>query len=274
MSFVNSLIDAVNQCPEYIGKGIMELLILTIGGILVAWITTLVFGRKSEINAVEGVLLKRKMDIYEELDGKLEDLKAAVMIPTDFHEAALRSLKEEKLSFNPINSNQILKIFDSPKQLTDAFLELDKYIASKRLYFDNEVMIQTMRFQNYFALFRRLVVMFEEQFIDNGIPLDKPEVVAAERLLTVELGILLQEELVKQMDNVIATMKQSFINLSFKHREQIEYTYEYYNSPDGPIMSELKNTIIMTQREKIMALVTKAAAIGMAGSVLSGKKKQ
>ena len=76
------------------------------------------------------------------------------------------------------------------------------------------------------------------------------------------------------MDKVIATMKQSFINLSFKHREQIEYSYEYYNSPDGPIMSELKNTIIMTQREKIMALVTKAAAIGMAGSVLSGKKKQ
>ena len=274
MSFVNSLIDAVNQCPEYIGKGIMELLILTIGGILVAWITTLVFGRKSEINAVEGVLLKRKMDIYEELGGKLEDLKTAVMIPTDIYEAALRSLKEEKLSFNPINSNQILKIFDSPKQLTDAFLELDKNIASKRLYFDNEVMIQTMRFQNYFALFRRLVVMFEEQFIHNGIPLDKPEVVAAEQLLTVELGILLQEELVKQMDKVIATMKQSFINLSFKHREQIEYTYEYYNSPDGPIMSELKSTIIMTQREKIMALVTKVAAIGMAGSVLSGKKKQ
>ena len=115
MSFVNSLIDAVNQCPEYIGKGIMELLILTIGGILVAWITTLVFGRKSEINAVEGVLLKRKMDIYEELGGKLEDLKVAVMISTDIYEAALRSLKEEKLSFNPINSNQILKIFDSPK---------------------------------------------------------------------------------------------------------------------------------------------------------------
>lgn len=274
MSFVNSMIDVINQFPEYIGKGILQLLILTIGGILVAWITTLVFGRKSEINAVEGVLLKRKMDIYEELVGKLEDLKAVVMIPTDIHEAALRSLKEEKLSFNPINSNQILEIFDSPKQLTDAFLELDKYIASKRLYFDNDVMIQTMRFQNYFALFRRLVVMFEEQFIDEGIPLDKPEVVASERLLTVELGILLQEELIKQMDRVIATMKQSFMNLNFKHREQIEYTHDYYNSPDGPVMSELKNTMIMTQRENIMALVTKAVALGLSGSVLSGKKKQ
>ena len=81
MSFVNAIIDAINQCPEYIGKGIMQLLILTLGGVIVAWITTLVFGRKSEINAVEGTLLKRKMDIYEELCGKLESMKAAVAIP-------------------------------------------------------------------------------------------------------------------------------------------------------------------------------------------------
>ena len=52
MSFVNELIDAINQCPEYIGKGIMQLLILTLGGVIVAWVTTMVFGRKSEINVV------------------------------------------------------------------------------------------------------------------------------------------------------------------------------------------------------------------------------
>ena len=81
MSFVDAITDAINQCPEYIGKGIMQLLILTLGGVIVAWITILVFGRKSEINAVEGTLLKRKMDIYEELCGKLETLKSAVAIP-------------------------------------------------------------------------------------------------------------------------------------------------------------------------------------------------
>lgn len=233
MSFVNCFVDVINRCPEYIGKGILELLSLTIGGVLVAWITTKEFGRKSEINAVEGVLLNRKIDIYEELSGKLEELKAVVMIPSDISEAALKFLKEEKISFNPINSKQVLKIFDSPEQLKDAFLELDNYIVLKRLYFDNDVMIQTMRFQNYFAIFRRLLVIFEEQFSDKSIPIDKTEVAAAERLLTVELGIVLQEELIKQMDKVIATMKQSFMELDFKHREQIEYNYDFFNSPDG-----------------------------------------
>ena len=99
MSYVNAIIDAINQCPEYIGKGIMQLLILTLGGVIVAWITTLVFGRKSEINAVEGTLLKRKMDIYEELCGKLETLKSAVAIPEKISESAIKLLQEEGLEF-------------------------------------------------------------------------------------------------------------------------------------------------------------------------------
>lgn len=273
MSYLNDVIDAINQCPEYIGKGIVQLIILTLGGVFVAWITTLVFGRKSEINAVEGALLKRKMDIYEELCGKLEALKAAVVIPSDVHEEALKMLQEEKITFNPINSNQLLSIFDSPKKLTDAFLEIDKFMASKRLYYDNDVMIQTMRFQNYFAVYRRLLVMFEEQFVDASIPLDKKEVAKAERVLITELGVVLQEEFAEQVDKVIAAMRQSFMTLNFNHRNQIEYTYEFFNSPDGPIMGELMTTKIMAQREVITTLVTKAVAMGMTESILSDKKK-
>lgn len=178
MNFVNTIIETINQCPEYIGKGIIQLLILTLGGVIVAWITTWMFGRKSEINAVEGALLKRKMDIYEELSGKLEALKAVVIIPEDVHEVALKMLNEEEITFNPINSNQLLSIFDSPQKLTETFLELDMYIASKKLYFDNDVMIQTLRFQNYFAVFRRLLVMFEQEFVNERISLEEKVVLS------------------------------------------------------------------------------------------------
>lgn len=273
MNFVNTIIETINQCPEYIGKGIIQLLILTLGGVIVAWITTWAFGRKSEINAVEGALLKRKMDIYEELSGKLEALKTVVIIPEEVHEVALKMLNEEEITFNPINSNQLLSIFDSPQKLTETFLELDLYIASKKLYFDNDVMIQTMRFQNYFAVFRRLLVMFEQEFVNERISLEEKVVAAAERILTAELGMVLQDELIEQMDKVIATMKQSFMNLNFNHRDQIQYNYDFFNSPEGPIMGELMNTKIMMLREKITAIVTKAVAMGMAGNILSNKKK-
>lgn len=269
MSFVNAIIDIINQCPEYIGKGIMQLLILTLGGVIVAWITTMVFGRKSEINAVEGTLLKRKMDIYEELCGKLESLKAAVAVPDNISEAAIKLLKEEELKFNPINSKQVLSIFDSPKQLTDAFLEIDNYIASKKLYYDNDVMIQTLRFQNYFAIFRRLLVLFEQAIINEGLSLDEKEVVAAERIMTLAIGIALQDELIDQMDKVNETMKKSFMN--FNHREQIKYSYDFFNSPEGPIMSELKDTKILLQREKISRIVMESIAMAIAAK--ADKKK-
>lgn len=273
MRIIKSIVDTLNQCPEYIGKGIIQLLVITVGGFMVAWITTRVFGRKSEINAVEGALLKRKLDIYEELYGKLEALKAEVVIPSDLTEAAIKALKAENVLFNPINSSQILGVFDSPQCLTNEFLSIDSYIVTKRLYFDNDVLIQTMRFQNYFGLFRRLLVMFEEQFVDTGVPLDKKEVADAERLLTVELGIMLQDELVNQIDKVGATMKQCFQNLSFEHHDQIEYNYDYYNSPEGPVMKEFVNTRLFVEKDKITKIVSNAVSLGMAICAQAGKTK-
>lgn len=271
MSFLTTVVEMISQCPEYIGKGIVTLFILTIGGVLVAWATTAVFGRISETNVVEGALLKRKLDIYEELNGKLEALKAMVSIPQDIYEAAIKALADSGVVFNPVNSNQLLSIFDSPMQLTEEFIRLDKYISMKRLYYDNEVLIQTMRFQNYFACLRRLLVMFEEQFVDAKIPLEKQEVVFAERLLVAELGIMLQDELVEQMDKVISALKQSFINLNFAHRTQLEYSYDFFNSPDGPIISDLIDTKLFSEREKIIDIVTKATATGMAICIMSHK---
>lgn len=273
MSVLNQFVDTINQCPEYIGKGLMQLLVITVGGVVVAWITTLVFGRKSEINAVEGALLKRKLDIYEELEGRLETLKAMVIIPSDIQDAALKALCEAGVEINPINSNQLLSVFDSPKKLTGEFLNIDSFITSKRLYYDNNVLLQTMRFQNYFACFRRLLVMFEEQFVNAGISLDKKEVAAAEHLLTVELGMILQDELVEQIDKVISAMKKSFKELSFAHRDHIDYSYDIFNDPNGPILGELIHTKILSDHEMISKIVTEAAALGMASSFMSVEKQ-
>lgn len=53
--------------PEYIGQGILELLILTVGGLLVGWITHTYFARKAAIVEVEGEVMKKRLSIYEEL---------------------------------------------------------------------------------------------------------------------------------------------------------------------------------------------------------------
>lgn len=269
-----NIIEMLNLLPDYIGKGVVQLIVITLCGIVVAWITTYVFGRRSEINAVEGALLKRKLDIYEELSGRLEALKSMVIIPDDMHQAALHVLKDQGIAISLIPSNQLFCMFDSPKKLTDEFLNIDKYISIKRLYFDNDVLIQTLRFQSYFSTLRRLLVSFEEQFVDQHISLEKKEVVAAERLLTVEIGMMLQNELMEQMDKVVNVMRQSFKNLTFNHRDEIVYDYDFFNSFDGPIMSDLINTTLFSERETIQKMVAYATAMGMAGCRMADNRRK
>lgn len=273
MNWHNNIVETIGQCPEYVGKGILQLLVLTLGGLIVAWVTTAVFGRGSEINVVKGELLKRKLEVYEELCGKLESLKSMVMIPSDLYESAVKALQQENVLISAINQNQIMSIFDSPVNFARTFLETDNYISLKRLYFDNEVMLQTVRLQNYLAALRRLQVMYEEQFGDAGIQIEREEVSAAERLLLVEIGVMLQDDFVAQIDKTIAVMKQSFKNLSFDHRDEIDYSKAVLTSPDGPVMSELLKTRLFSEKDLVTKLVTKAVAVGMLGAISGNKKK-
>ena len=62
------------------------------------------------------------------------------------------------------------------------------------------------------------------------------------------------------------------MNLNLNHREQIKYSYDFFNSPEGPIMSELKDTKILLQREKISRIVMKSIAIAIAAKMKTNKK--
>lgn len=271
MNTLYQLIEALRTLPDYFGKGVLTLLVTTVGGIIVAWFTTKYFSRRSEINVVEATLLKRKLDIYEELTAKLELLKDMVIISSDVQQEALKGLGNLKFNYNVQQANQLFKIFCSPQDFTNEFLAIDKYIATKRLYFDEQVQIQTLCLMNYLGCIRRLLVMYEEQFIDLQIPLEQKIVLTSERILITQLGIILQQELSDQIDKVVSTIKVSIQNLSFAHREELGHTYDYYNSPDGPIMSQLMGTTLFTQREEIKLVVTKAVAMGLAGLQLRKK---
>ena len=86
--------------------------------------------------------------------------------------------------------------------------------------------------------------------------------------------MILQNELMDEMDKVVNTMKNSFKNLSFDHRDEIEYTYDFFNSPDGPILSDLCRTKLFKEGEEIMKVVTNATALGMAANIVSDKQQK
>lgn len=271
---METLLDLVSSMPDYVGKGIITLFIYTMGGLLVGFFTSGVFARMNETNAVRGAQLKRRHETYEHLYAQIEKLRDCVVPPDAIHRAALEILQKVGLPVDLSTSNQLFRIFETPKTLTDTFLDLDRYIAMRRIQFDETVSIQALRFQNYLIAFRKVLSLYEEQFVDMHISLDDQCVMAGERILSIALGILMKDELSDQIDAMQSALKSSLNNPDFKYRKVVHHSYKYYNDEKGPILSYLKDTIILSKNEQIKQLVVEAIGIGMVGHCHHAKKKK
>ena len=224
---------------------------------------------------MEGTLLKRRIDVYEQIFKKVEMLRQMEVIPHAVLEAAvhLRETSEADLAYS--SQNQFFRVFSSPSVLKEEFLSIEEFLATKRIYFDEGVDLQATRFINYFATLRRLQVMYEAEFVNRNISLDNNSAAGRiEQLLTVQIGMVLQDEFNDQIEKLMLQLKQSMQNLSFSKRPKINHTYSYYNSPDEPVMGDMKDAILFTKNQEITTRVTECVAAGMAGDMIAKKKKK
>lgn len=259
---MENVVKWIEILPDYIGKGIVQLIVATVGGLIVGYFASSVFARKSETIAVKGAQLKRRHKTYEEFASKLELLQEMVLIPNEIHEQALKMLEDAGVCVASSTSNQIFKIFDIPQNLTEAILDTDRYISTHRIQFDDEVNLQSIRFQNYFITIRRLLTLYEEQFVNVHIDLGNRYVQAGERVLSAALGILLKDDLTNQINAMSAALRKSLDNPIFSYRSDIQHSYEYYNDENGPIVGYLKDSVLLSKNVEIQQLI--AEAIGMA----------
>ena len=259
---IRLLADIFKTMPEYFGKGLMELTILIVGGLIVGWFSSTIFARKAEIAEVEGTLFKKKLAIFEDLACKLEMFREQDMLPLSVTQGAIAILNQNGYKMEDSSPVPIMKIFKEAKRLTDTFLEFDRYVVAQRIYFDDETNSQLMIFQNYFAFYRRMIVMYEEHFIDKGISLENQAVKKYGDLLCIELGLLLQEEFSEQIDKVLSAIKIGVNNLSFKHRQTVFYGKKYFGE-QGDVEKALGNTLVLKDRENIQCIIACNIALGM-----------
>ena len=91
-----------------------------------------------------------------------------VIIPSDVQQEALKGLGNLTFNYNVQQANQLFP-----------FQDCLLFLGTKRLYFDEQVQIQTLCLMNYLGCIRRLMVMYEEHFIDQEISLDQKDVFAS-----------------------------------------------------------------------------------------------
>lgn len=261
--FFSDLIHLFLGLPDYVGKGIIDLFSAIIGGILVGWIGSTFFARNSQIAEIEGEILKKKVAIYEDLSSKLEFLRNAITLSAE----AMTVMKDmfDKSGFKDIDLSRryVLAIFSDPMKFTDSYLDLDKFFVSNRIFFDDNVLLSTMIFQNYMGAIRRIMTLYEEQIIDVGESIDNPNSKSIESSLLMELGVLIEKEFSEIIDEALDSIRLSLTGLNLSHHKPIPHNWAFYNGINSPIMNRLKDTILMNRIDRIKLLVANNISLGL-----------
>lgn len=259
---LESIIKTINILPDYIGEGIIELIITIFGGLIVGYFTSKYFERVSEITRIEGLILEKKLDVYREIIKRMNELISLVELPPARYGQIEYLLEKVDINIERDNPRQISKLFNDPQYFEDTFLSIDRYLAENRMYYDNISDLPILVFQNYFAIYNRLLVIFKEQMMDSSIT-NKVKLYPFELLLIQGIGVLTENEFEKQINNVMKAIGQSMNYISIKHRKNPVYTDSFFNAPDGEIMKQLKDTIILKEKDKITKYVSMCVCMAL-----------
>lgn len=265
---MQKLSDVLNTLPSYIGEGIMELLIMITGGLILGYITSKYLYKINELNRVEGWLLEKRIPIYEELFKYTEQMMELCMITPAQFAIVVPVLEKYNLKLDE-TAKQVSNLFMDPDKLTASFLEFDKFAAQNRLFFDTQVAREVLVLQNYYAIFRRMLVLFDEQMIDLKID-QKDKVKAVRGHLIVTIGVYLSNEFLQNVEKLQNAIRVSMNHLELSHRTKPDYSYDFYQSENGFMMTRLKDSKALQNNIALIEVITEYIAMGMiAGGIKS-----
>lgn len=268
VELLERLPELLNAYPTFIIEGCMEILIMIIGGIVVGYITSKYLYRINELNKVEGWLLEKRIPIYEELYKRSVEMADLYMVSPEEFSFVSEMINEHGIDLDE-NARQVSQLFLDGNKLSESFLDFDKYAAQNRLMFDEEVAKEVIVLTNYLGLIKHMLVLFDEQMIDKNIA-DNPKVRAVRSHLVVALGVCLSEEFIGYVMSLQNALRVSMSHLQLGHREKPDYSYDFYQSENGYLMTRMRDSKAIVIRDKMKDLITDFVALGMIAGGLKG----
>lgn len=268
----NNIINFFDVIPQYMGEAIVGLVTLIIVGLILGYFSSKYFARINEITRIEGLLFEKKTPIYEEIYSRVELMNQLHSIRRSKIKHILELINDAGFPIQEKSSYQIAEIFTDSDKMASTFLDIDKYIAENRLYFDEEVYLQLLLFQNYIIAFNRFHVIYSEAVADYKI--DKDVLHGVERSMFIALGIVLFDDFAQQIDNVLKCLRKSFNNVSLKRRKVPRYDYEFFSDDKGFMVSNLKKTRLLSENEKIMKLVSSFVSMAILKSMIDKETEE
>ena len=89
IEMLQQISEEINSLPDYVGKGLVELIVIIVGGVIVGWITSSYFALEAAESEVKGDIMKKKLDIYDALVVKLDEFQQEVVLSQELINTAL-----------------------------------------------------------------------------------------------------------------------------------------------------------------------------------------
>lgn len=259
----------IANIPDYIWQELFHVIILAVSALIVAFATSWIFKRKDEVTRVEGVLLEKKLEVYRQLSDRLLNFEELHQLSMSEAELAIKQLEENDLAipqFLHIPSFMLSGVDNMYEQL----MAFDRFATENKIYYDDYTAWPIFVFQNYNTIFIRFHAMYRDGIVGVGFAMTE-EVKRVEDEMFIALGLLICTEWVQRVENLISSLQTSVNNLNLSHRKVPVYNYQMMTDPNGPMMSELKTSILMQERDKIMNLITSYVALGLIAAGVKGK---
>jgi hypothetical protein len=252
---INNINNDYFGIPAYIWTGLLGILAAVISAVLLALLTSHYVNKKKEITRMEGEIMEQRILIYKNLYNKLMGFINLKQYPPLYCDNLREVLKESDLLMTEETAqNYFPDFFENPNAMVNNILEFEKYCIENKIYFEDNVSLSVLLFQNYCAIFTRLDVLYKEGC--TGYPNLNKQAQDGERFLFNAIGLLLCNEFGIQCNAVCDEITKYMKNMSFKPRKKMDYSIENHGASDVYITNKLKDTIIMSKRKNFQKLIT------------------
>ena len=258
--WIKDISEVFGLFPDYIGEGVMELLIMVVGGIIVGYITSKYLYRINELNKVKGWMLEKRIPIYEDLFRQTEEMMLMIQVAPEMHDKAVRVLEKHHLPSG--GPRQVSVVFTEAGGPESIFLQFDGFASQNSLFLDPQTNRDVSLLQNYLAAIHRMTVLFDEQMILYKVSgNEKVKKVRSFFLLT--LGTCLSSELLELVMSTQDTIRASISHLELSSRDGGKHSGQYSKDIKQYVEERITELTAFEERESIQAMITEFVAMGL-----------
>lgn len=242
--------------PEFVWRGIFNIISTLIVGLIIAFVTTFYLKRKDEITRVSGVILEKRVNSSQKILHFLEKLSFKNELKEDKENILYQLLDNFELNLPHGEYLQYSSVFESIKKYREFFFEFENIIAKNKLWMSLEVRNHLFLMQGYFSWINALVLMINTTPLPKGKTLSIKDIDKIADKIILQVGITLDSEISGLLAELETLIVDSIYHLSLKRPKKSQMRNGMDNKDTLKVLKTLeRHTLFGQQKADYMILL-------------------